>query len=99
MTAYEYAVCATRGDRSYQEDAAAFWPGPATFKLEVGLPAPPAGTVMAILADGMGGHAGGAIASQTACQTFLAGISGLLDLSPFKKTGPDRTVPDLTGLT
>ena len=38
MTAYEYALCATRGDRSYQEDAAAFWPGPATFKLEIELP-------------------------------------------------------------
>ena len=48
---------------------------------------------MAILADGMGGHAGGAIASQSACRTFLAGISGLLDLSPYKKTASDRTVP------
>lgn len=93
MTTYEYAVCATRGDRGYQEDAAAFWPGLATFKLDIDLPAPPTGTTMAILADGMGGHAGGAIASQTACQTFLAGISGLLDLAPYKKTGPDRTVP------
>ena len=93
MTTFEYAVCATRGDRSYQEDAAVFWPGPATFKLERDLPSPPPGTTMAILADGMGGHAGGAIASQTVCETFLAGISGLIDLGPFKKTSAERTVP------
>ncbi len=92
MTSFEYAVCATRGDRSYQEDAAAFWPGPATFKLERDLPQPPQDITMAILADGMGGHAGGAIASQSACETFLAGISGLIDLGPYKKIGAERTV-------
>ncbi len=93
MITFEYAVCATRGDRNYQEDAAVFWPGPATFMLERDLPSPPPGTTMAILADGMGGHAGGAIASQTVCETFLAGISGLIDLGPFKKTSAERTVP------
>ena len=71
MTSFEYAVCATRGDRSYQEDAAVFWPGPATFKLERDLPSPPAGTMMAILADGMGGHAGGAEASRAAVHAFI----------------------------
>lgn len=93
MSTFEYAVCATRGDRSYQEDAAVFWPGPATFKLERALPAPPDRLMMAILADGMGGHAGGAIASQTVCETFLAGIAGLIDLTPFKNSGAERTVP------
>lgn len=93
MTTYEYAACATRGDRSYQEDAAVFWPGPATFKLELDLPAPPEGSMMAVLADGMGGHAGGAIASQTACQSFLAGISGIVDLTPYKQPDEERTVP------
>lgn len=93
MTTFEYAVCATRGDRSYQEDAAIFWPGPSTFRLESDLPAPSDGTTMAVLADGMGGHAGGAIASQTACEKFIAGLSGLIDLAPYKRTAAERTVP------
>lgn len=93
MTTFEYAVCATRGDRSYQEDAAVFWPGPATFRLETDVPPPAEGTMMAILADGMGGHAGGAIASQATCETFLAGMSGVVDLGPYKRTGAERTVP------
>jgi len=93
MTRFESALSATRGDRSYQEDAAVFWPGSATFKLDIDLPDSPAGQVVAILADGMGGHAGGAIASQTACRTFLAALAGLIDLPPHRQTIADRTVP------
>jgi len=92
MTTFECALSATRGDRNYQEDAAAFWPGVATFKLELSVPPPPNGKIMAILADGMGGHAGGAIASQSACETFLSGVSGLTDLGPFRSTTLEPTV-------
>ena len=71
MILFAFGICATRGQRSYQEDAAAVWPGTATFDWSNGLPAPPNGTLMAVLADGMGGHAGGARASQTVCRAFM----------------------------
>jgi PPM family protein phosphatase len=55
----------TTGARSGQEDAYQLWPteGVVSAKGEgVGL--------LAVLADGMGGHTGGAVAGQTACKTF-----------------------------
>jgi len=57
--AFDYASRASKGARSYQEDAAAV----------AGPQGPQALT--AVLADGMGGHAGGALASSTACRVFL----------------------------
>jgi protein phosphatase len=60
--AFDYASRASKGARSYQEDAADVRPaaGPQG-----------AAALTAVLADGMGGHAGGALASSTACQIFL----------------------------
>lgn len=71
MPPFEHAVAATRGARDYQEDTAAFWP-------EGGEVIAPPGTEacelggFAVLADGMGGHAGGALASRTVCEKFLS---------------------------
>jgi serine/threonine protein phosphatase PrpC len=64
---FQYAVRASQGGRSYQEDTAAVWRAPD------GATGGASGTVLlAILADGMGGHAGGAIASAAVCKTFEA---------------------------
>jgi protein phosphatase len=54
---FAYATRAAKGSRSYQEDAA-----------EV---RPDGGGLVAVLADGMGGHVGGALASGLACSSFL----------------------------
>jgi serine/threonine protein phosphatase PrpC len=71
----EYASRTSKGARGYQEDAARVQAGP-------GSPDSPAAEqaaeqqgsgeqLTAVLADGMGGHAGGALASSTACRIFL----------------------------
>lgn len=73
MPSFEHAVAATRGARDYQEDTAGYWPGGDDLLSFIKLPAADAnGTGFAVLADGMGGHAGGAVASRVVCEQFLA---------------------------
>ena len=59
------AARATVGGRSGQEDAFRLWPAEGVVP-----PTAESGGLLAVLADGMGGHTGGAVASQTVCKTF-----------------------------
>ncbi len=60
--AWRAATRSSQGGRNYQEDDCAFAAVP-----ETGGPA----AVLAVLCDGMGGHAGGALASGTATKRFV----------------------------
>ncbi|MCC7251578.1 protein phosphatase 2C domain-containing protein [Hyphomicrobium sp.] len=60
------AARATTGTRANQEDAFAIWPSGAQAATRRGE------GLLAVVADGMGGHAGGEIAGNLACETFVA---------------------------
>jgi len=63
------AARATTGTRARQEDAFAIWPSGARAATRRGE------GLLAVVADGMGGHAGGEIAGRLACETFVAAFS------------------------
>lgn len=68
MLQFRHASRASQGKRSYQEDASAVWQGHARAPADDGV------ALVAVLADGMGGHAGGALASGTVCAAFLEAL-------------------------
>ena len=75
MPHFEQAIAASQGARRYQEDAAAVWPHP---------DAPSA--LLAVLADGMGGHVGGAKASQLVCEQAIESFRSSTGETPARLT-------------
>lgn len=70
MLSFRHASRSHQGRRKYQEDSEAVWPGQSPL-LPPAPAVPPEGVdVLAVLADGMGGHAAGDVASATICRTF-----------------------------
>lgn len=63
---YRHALTANQGARARQEDHAALWQPDTPGRDGQTYP------LLAVLADGMGGHVSGQIASQIACQDFIA---------------------------
>jgi PPM family protein phosphatase len=75
MHAFDYASRASKGARDYQEDSSAFWS--AVGSTAGAAPPDGASRLVAVLADGMGGHTAGALASRMVCESFVASYAGL----------------------
>lgn len=89
MLRFQHASRASQGARPYQEDSSAVWPG-TDMDIAPDDAAMPGGTsLVAVLADGMGGHAGGALASSTICSAFIASFAET------SGEGPARLKPSL----
>lgn len=72
MPQFDSACRASQGARSYQEDSALLWPGGSVAAPAATLREARSNDLVAVLADGMGGHVGGALASRLVCESFVA---------------------------
>jgi protein phosphatase len=77
MHLFDHAAGATKGARDYQEDASGFWPPDNRAAGAPDVPTANATRLVAVLADGMGGHTGGALASRMVCESFISAYASL----------------------
>jgi len=56
MQIFDHASCTTKGARDYQEDSSAFWPPEDSSSGSIDVPTANHTRLVAVLADGMGGH-------------------------------------------
>lgn len=82
MQPFDHAIRTTKGARDYQEDAAAFWPPEGASSGGPEVPTANATRLVAVLADGMGGHTAGALASSMVCENFISAYAGLNGARP-----------------
>ena len=91
MQAFDHASRATKGARDYQEDSSAFWPPKDRTAGSADVPPTAnASRLVAVLADGMGGHTAGALASRMVCDSFISAYAGL------NGSRPERLIKALT---
>jgi serine/threonine protein phosphatase PrpC len=76
MQAFDFASRTTKGARDYQEDSCAFWPTKESTG-DADAAAADGSRLVAVLADGMGGHTSGALASRMACESFIEAFAGI----------------------
>ena len=75
MLRFRHATSASQGARSYQEDSSAVWPSEHAPARQSASGPDDDLALIAVLADGMGGHIGGALASRTICTTFISALA------------------------
>ena len=85
MQAYDHASRATKGARDYQEDYERLLAAQERATGSADVPPTANNTrLVAVLADGMGGHTAGALASRMVCDSFISAYAA--------STARDRSV-------
>ena len=94
MHAFDHATRTTKGARDYQEDSSAFWPPEKPESSAEDTPTANATRLVAVLADGMGGHTAGALASRMVCDSFISAYRGLNGARPERLLAALRSAND-----